>query len=123
MVRDGDSRPEITGKLGGGVLGLNWDPLDDVISMHLAVNMSHKKANVRLGPKLTPGELHHIAVIPLIKRIAVSQINAIYDPIGLLAPLTIRFKLTLQKMTSLSLGWDEVLQYSDNLAKVLSILA
>ena len=47
--------------------------------------------------------------IPLTKRIAISQINAIYDPLGLLAPLTIRYKLTLQKLNSLSLGWDEVL--------------
>ena len=44
------------------------------------------------------------------KRIGVSQINAIYDPLGLLAPLTIRYKLTLQKIASLSLDWDEVLE-------------
>ena len=110
MVRDRESLPDITEKLGGGVLGLSWDPLHDDISMHLAVNMSLKKANVRLGPELTESELHYIALIPLSKRIAVSQVNAIYDPLGLLAPLTIRYKLTLQKITSLSLGWDEVLQ-------------
>ena len=61
-------------------------------------------------PEITTSDLHQIAVIPLTKRIAVSQINTIYDPLGLLAPLTILFKLTLQKMTSLNLGWDEVLQ-------------
>ena len=44
------------------------------------------------------------------KRIRISQINTIYNPLGLLAPLTIRYKLTLQKMAGLSLGWDEVLQ-------------
>ena len=109
MVRDGESRSEVTQKLGGGVLGLKWDPHHDVIHMHLAVNMSLKKANVRLGPEITMSDLHLLDETPLTKRIAVSQVNAIYHPLGLLAPFTIRYKLTLQKLTSLSLGWDEVL--------------
>ena len=83
--------------------------------MHLPINLSLKKANIRLGPKITMSDLHQLAEITLTKRIAVSQINAIYDPLGLLAPLTIRYKLTLQKMTSLNLGWDEVLQGEINL--------
>ena len=110
IVRDGESRAAITDKLGGGVLGLAWDPLHDNITTHLAVNMSHKKAKDRLGPKITEGDLEQIAKIPLTKRIAVSQVNAIYDPLGLLAPLTIHYKLTLKKMSHLSLGWDEVLE-------------
>lgn len=40
----------------------------------------------------------------------ISQINMIYDLLRLLAPLTICYKLTLQKIAGLSLGWDEVLQ-------------
>ena len=115
MVRDGEDGPEITDKLGGGVLGVAWVPLKDEISMHLAVNLSLKKANIRLGPEITTSDLHQLSEIPLTKRIAVSQNNAIYDPLGLLAPLTIRYKLTLQKLTSLSLGWDEVLQGEINL--------
>ena len=78
--------------------------------MHLAVNLSLKKANVRLGHEITEADLHLQAEIPLTERIAVSQVNAIYDPLGLLAPLTIRYKLTLQKLSSLYLGWDEELQ-------------
>ena len=110
MVRDGESRPDAIKNLGGVVLGLTWDPSNDDLTMHLAVNMSLKKANVRPGLELTPRELNSISQIPLTKRIAVSQVNAIYDPLGLLSPLTIRYKLTLQKLTSLNLGWDEVLK-------------
>ena len=71
--------------------------------MHLAVNLSLKKANVRLGPEITLDNLNQLAKIPLTKRIRISQINKIYDPLGLLAPLTICLKLTLQKMAGLSL--------------------
>ena len=92
------------------MLGLVWDPVSDYISMYLAVNLSHKKANVRRGPKITLDDLSQLSEIPLTKRIRISQINTIYDPLGLLAPLTIHLNLTLQKMTSLSLGWDKVLQ-------------
>ena len=104
MVRDGESRSPIIDKLGGGVLGLEWDPVSDYINMHLAVNLSHKKANIRLGPEITLDDLSQLSEIPLTKRIGISQINTIYDPLGLLAPLMIRYKLTLQKIASLSLG-------------------
>ena len=110
MVKNGKTRPHIIDKLGGDVLGLAWDPASDSINMHLAVNVSLKKANVRLGPKINLDNLDQLSDIPLTKRIGISQINAIYDSLGLLAPLTIRYKLTLQKITSLSLGWDEVLE-------------
>ena len=45
MIRDGESRSPIIDKLGGGMLGLKWDPISDYINMHLAVNLSHKKEN------------------------------------------------------------------------------
>ena len=104
MVWDGESRSPIIDKLGGGVLGLEWDPVSDYINMHLAVNLSLKKANIRLGPEITLDDLSQLSEIPLTKRIGISQINTIYDPLGLLAPLTIRYKLTLQKIAGLSLG-------------------
>ena len=58
--------------------------------MHLAVNVSLKKANVRLGPEINLETLNQLRSMPLTKRIGISQINRIYDPLGLLAPLTIR---------------------------------
>ena len=95
MVRNGETRPHIIDKLGGGVLGLAWDPTTDSIKMHLAVNVSLKETNVRLGPEVNLETLGQLSNMPLSKRIGISQINAIYDPLGLLAPLTIRYRLTL----------------------------
>merc|ERR1712059_151909 len=39
--------------------------------------------------------------------VTVSQIYSIYDPLGLLLPITIKYKLILQKLVSY--GWDDEL--------------
>ena len=92
-------------------MGLAWDPIADTIKMHLAVNMSLKKAN--FSDQLTS--------MPQTKRIGVSQIISIYNPLGLMAPLTICYKLVLQKITDLSMGWDDVLkgEIEKDLRKIL----
>ena len=39
-----------------------------------------------------------------------SIIYKIFDPLGLLAPITIKFKILLQKVTRAGLEWDEPMQ-------------
>ena len=56
-------------------MGLAWDPTTDSIKMHLAVNVSLKKANVRLGPEINLETLDQLTSMPLTKRIGISQIN------------------------------------------------
>ena len=43
------------------------------------------------------------------KRNFLKKIATLFDPIGLLAPFTIRAKILLQEMWMTSLDWDEVL--------------
>ena len=78
MVRNGETRPHIINKLRGGVLGLAWNPTSDL-----------KKDNVRLGSMINLETLDQLTNMPLTKWIGISLINAIYDPLCLLAPLTI----------------------------------
>ena len=40
-------------------------------------------------------------------RELISQIHGIYDPLGLLSPITFKFKLVLQKLVEAKLGRDE----------------
>ena len=40
MVRDGEQDPVVVGLLGGGVLGLPWEPGRDVIPFHIGLNIS-----------------------------------------------------------------------------------
>ena len=43
------------------------------------------------------------------KRNFLKQIATLFDPIGLLAPFTVRAKMLLQQMWLAGLDWDEVL--------------
>ena len=74
------------------------------------VNLTDKKQGVRSGENLKPGDEHLIKDAELTRRKLMSQIHGIYDPLGLLSPITIKFKLVLQKMVEAKLDWDDVLQ-------------
>ena len=104
MVRDGESRSNIIDKL-GGVLGLDWDPKSDQIKMRMKVNITQKKSKLRVGPELTKETLGELRETKMTRRLVVSQIYGVYDPLGLLTPATIKLKLLLQQL-SLEAGGD-----------------
>ena len=43
------------------------------------------------------------------KRIVISLISRIYDPLGFLSPVTVRFKILMQELCKNKLGWDQLL--------------
>ena len=60
--------------------------------------------------ELTADTAHLLKRAVLTRRIIFSQIYSIYDPLGLISPLTIRYKLLLQKLVVLEVAWDESLE-------------
>lgn len=70
---------------------------------------------MRVGLELEIATLGELDEIALTRRIVVSQIYGNYDPLGLLLPITIKYKLLLQKLSVLSAGWDDGL--GDELVK------
>ena len=109
MVRSGEQRKEVLDLLGGGMLGLPWDAGKDKIRLHMGVNISPKKGGVRMGPELTEETLDQLDKLKMTRRVVVSQICGVFDPMGLLTPLTIKYRLLLQCLTDASAGWDDVL--------------
>jgi hypothetical protein len=105
MVRDGERRAEVINLLGSGVLGLAWSPGADTITMHLAVNLSQKAASGSRGSELTQETIEEIESILITRRLIVSAVYSVYDPVGLIAPITIRYKLVLQKLSHSNDGW------------------
>ena len=73
------------------ILGVPWNPSSD----HLAFDVSElAQAATTLQPT---------------KRNLVSLIGKFYDPLGLLVPITIKFKILFQKLCQDKLEWDEPL--------------
>ena len=71
-----------------GVLGLLWDTRGDVINLK---------------------PLHFSPVMSLTKRKALSITSSIFDPLGLLAPVTLRGRLLLRDIWLAKTSWDEPL--------------
>lgn len=71
------------------VLGIPWNPNNDTLVFDVS-NLAEAACN--LQPT---------------KRNVVSLVGCIYDPLGFLAPITIRYKILFQKLCKSKLGWDD----------------
>ena len=97
------------------VLGLNWDPKEDHFKYKVKLNFSRKIRNVRQGPNLTITNVDSSVPRNLTKRMVLSQIAAVYDPLGLITPFTLFPKLLMrelssnEKNTSAKYTWDDAL--------------
>merc|ERR1711867_387754 len=61
------------------------------------------------GDEVTLDTLGVIDDVLLTRRIMVSQIYSLYNPLRLLLPITIKYKLLLQQLVQTGVGWDEPL--------------
>lgn len=74
------------------VLGVNWDPINDHLCFSAKLNFfSNRKRGVQKDnpnndSKLTPS---------LTKLMILSQVNSMYDPLGLAGPFTVRAKILI----------------------------
>ncbi|XP_076387400.1 uncharacterized protein LOC143264382 [Megachile rotundata] len=73
-------------------LGIHWNPLDDRISYKF---------------KQLPTEDSQLS-----KRILLSQIAQLFDPLGLLGPVIIRAKIIMQELWKLAIDWDDIVPQS-----------
>ena len=93
------------------VLGMHWNPDIDGFEFKACINFSPKIRKLRSAPNLTVHQLK--ALKPAFtRRMILSQINGIYDPLGLLVPFTIKAKILMQQLwlnEAKDLGWDDLL--------------
>ena len=68
-------------------LGCVWSPQDDTI-----------------------GVKHRDKEVPETKRGVLQRVSMIFDPIGIVAPFTLRAKILVQRLWSLKYGWDDMLR-------------
>lgn len=98
------------------VLGMIWEPKEDQFSFKVRINFSAKYKNIRTGPNLTVNEILEKVPKPLTKRMILSQVAALYDPLGIANPFTIQCKLLMRQLITFKLnnkeaeqqlGWDD----------------
>ena len=86
----------------------------------MGINLSQKKGKIRLGPELCLETLGEIDDTEMTRRVLVSHFYAINDTMGMMAPLTIKYKLLLQKFSN-EAGWDDHMEeeLADSTRKIL----
>ena len=92
-----------------GVLGVSWNPKEDSVSTPAVLNFSSKKHGHRTEPNLKIEDLPHRIPDILTKRIVLQQTMSMYDPLGLVAPFTLKAKILLREAWRLELDWDDPL--------------
>ena len=94
------------------VLGMQWYPAADEFCFEVKLNFSAKRRGVRIDANITKnGVIDEIPEI-LTKRLVLSQIATIYDPLGLISPFILKGKLLMRTVMTFSnnqgkkLDWD-----------------
>ena len=95
------------------VLGIVWNPENDRLSFAARVNFSQKKRKIHTMPNLTENNLIQNVPAILTRRMILSQVNGIYDPIGLAVPFTVTAKILLRKLTAEKFDWDDPISEED----------
>ena len=109
FVTSGEMSYETLTLLGSGdlgrVLGIGWEPRSDVFKIKVRINFSKKYKSARTE---TFDEIPSIVNMKFTKRMILSVVNSCYDPLGLLAPITIQMEIILRKLYNkgLNLDWD-----------------
>lgn len=68
-------------------LGLGYTVGDDKLYVMVAVNFSKRKKKIRIGQDLLREEVKGQTPNPLTRRELLSQVSALYDPLGLVTPV------------------------------------
>ena len=91
---------------------MNWNPATAQFQFKVKVNFSPRRRKVRIGPDIQASQLLSEIALVLTKIIVLSQVNGIYDPLGLAGPFTMKAKVLRKAMwmgENKSLGWDDPL--------------
>ena len=89
------------------VLGLIWDRSIDVLRYSVKLNFSAKRRGLFTGPDVECNKVLQSLPHKLTKRIALSKIDSMYDPLGLITPFIIKAKMLLKNLWKRGFGWDE----------------
>ena len=92
----------------GWVLGIKWNPGRDVFKFVVSINLHPMRKKARSGPPLSKAMLLTSPPAVITRRQYYSQVQALFDPTGFLAPILLRGKILLRQTwepPNNELGW------------------
>jgi hypothetical protein len=89
-----------------GVLGMLWNPLEDSCGIDIKPLYFGKSKRGKL-PDLVVGNFLNALKRNFTRRNMLGKVAGVFDPLGLVTPITSRLKLNLHSLISLKLGWDD----------------
>ncbi|KAK4315789.1 hypothetical protein Pmani_012997 [Petrolisthes manimaculis] len=110
---------DLSGTTSEKVLGVVWNPKEDEISYKIKLNITPKqKTSVPCTVTGTDGSDRELPN-DLTKRQVLSKISTIFDPLGLVTPVTLCGKLLLRQIILYTCDKDRKLDWDDPLPKEL----
>ena len=99
--------PEVsTDNVHVGLVGMNWDPKQDLIGIDVK-DLFFGKPKRGVLPELVSGDIGEALHRNFTRRNLLGKVAGIYDPIGLVTPITSRLKLDLHDLCLENLDWDD----------------
>ena len=89
-----------------GVLGYVWWPEEDLISL-TQKDLTLGKSSRGRSAKPVTGDLRSALSVCFTRRVLSGKVCGIYDPRGLVTPISSRIKLCLSEIVDLKLDWDD----------------
>ena len=119
LLVDGETDKEIIDMFSDKVLGHIWKCTEDVVMFKLHVNLPNKsKSGEKIDPDLTHQDIPRLPHLEITKKKLLSWINSLYDPTGVLSPLTIKLKIAYRRLIAKEYGeleWDQQLPQNAHL--------
>ena len=89
-----------------GVLGMLWDPYEDELKLDIK-DLYFGKARRGKLPDPVKGDFGQALKKNFIRRTVTGKVANVFDPAGLVTPITAKFKLDLHELCKLNLDWDD----------------
>ena len=90
------------------VLGYSDNPVEDKLGISFNFNPAKKRKGTKVLPDLTLAYVDGVIKTPRSRRSLLAICNAVYDPLGLATPFTIKLKILMKETLSLDNpgDWD-----------------
>ena len=100
IVTSRSSDQESLDKLSDKVLGYLYNPVDDKLGISFIFNPAKKRKGAKVHPDLTLADADDFIKTPQSRRTLLAICNAVYNPLGLTTPFTIKLKILLKESLS-----------------------